>query len=333
MQGGNLNYLYEIDAEKRNNKYFMEPLLYAVKHNSGLSSYEVYKYYGEELQKSDLEIATEIVINEPDVFKDTAIADDPQLVLYLAQINPKVVLYMSEDLKKNGHFIAELCETGNREAIAYAAKECDISAVLKDNPELANNPEFIKEACKADDKVIDYVAKHTYEFGTEALAATQEVLRENFNIKVTEECREESIRLHEQIEQQKEEGKEPDYKLIAKATRIEGRPEMLDTRLEGLRRGDPKAIRYAERMLKYCKGMNEKDRQMLEQSLEIGIAIAGRQKEETKEEQDKKISPQEIERLAENSKLSEIQAEPAAIREQITLEREQTKENQEIGEM
>ena len=68
----------------------MEPLLFAVK-NSEFSTYEVYKYYGEELQKRDLTIATEIVTSEPDVLENTVITDNSALVLYFAKINPEII--------------------------------------------------------------------------------------------------------------------------------------------------------------------------------------------------------------------------------------------------
>ena len=321
IQSGNFNCLNEINLVDRNNRYFMEPILFAVK-NSEFSTYEVFKYYGEELQKQDLTIATEIVVNEPEVLEDTAITDNSKLVLYFAKINPSIILYISEDLKSNGEFIEELCKTGNKEAIAYAISECNILEVLQDNPNLASNPEFIKEACKSNNNVINYVAEHANEISVEALVAAQEVLRENFNIKVIEECREESIRLHELIEQQKEQGKEPDYRLVAKASRIEGRPEMLDARLEGLEKGDPKSIRYAERMLKICKNMNKDDREMLEQGLKIGRAIAEKQREETKEnkENDINIKPQDIEKVTKGIRTSDINRVTTEIREEYTLE-------------
>lgn len=202
IQGGNFNVLYEIDIADRNNRYFMEPLLFAVK-NSEFSTYEVFKYYGEELQKNDMTIATEIVLNEPDVIEDTAISDNETAILYLAKINPEVILYMSDDLKNDGEFIEELCKTGDREIINYAVNECNISEVIADNPSLATNALFMSEAIKEDanalqyadeslrndykfirkvskdnKEVIDYVAEHTESFGKEALNGAKDSLEE-----------------------------------------------------------------------------------------------------------------------------------------------------------
>ena len=141
--------------------------------------YGMNKYYGEELQKSDLTIAGEIVINEPEVLEDTVITDNAALVIHFARINPEIVLYISEDLKNDGEFIEELLETGNKEAISYAIKECDISAVLQDNPELASNPEFMKEAIKEDANALKYVDenfKNDYKFMKEVSKENKEVI-------------------------------------------------------------------------------------------------------------------------------------------------------------
>ena len=202
LEGGNLNALHTINVSDRNNRYFMEPLLFAVK-NSEFSTYEVYKYYGEELQKSDLTIATEIVMNEPEVLEDTSITDNSNLVLHFAKINPEIILYISEDLKNDGEFIEELCEIGNKEAIMYAVRECNVSTVLQDNPELASNSVFMKEAIKEDAtliakvpdelknnsdfiretskenyKVVGYIINNKDEFGLEAIKGAKDTTRE-----------------------------------------------------------------------------------------------------------------------------------------------------------
>ena len=215
IQSGDFNCLNEIDFEDRNNRYFMEPLLFAVK-NSEFGTYEVFKYYGEELQQQDLTIPTEIVINEPDVLEDTAITDNPTLVLYFAKINPEIILYISEDLINDGEFIEELCKVGDREAIMYAIKACDIQEVLQDNPDLASNPAFMKEAVREDASllkyadeslknsyefiketsmenrdVIDYVVKHTEEFGKDALKGARDSLEEHFIADATKDVEEE----------------------------------------------------------------------------------------------------------------------------------------------
>lgn len=316
IEYGDLNALNEISISDRNNRYFMEPLLYAVK-NSQLSTYEVFKYYGESLQKSDLTIATEIVINEPDVFEYTAIADDPTSVLRLAQINSKIILYMSEDLKSNGNFIEELCETGNKEAIMYAARECNISDVLQDNPDLANNPEFIKEACKANTELIEYITEHTEDFSSESLKAAKGVLVENTRNSAISGFEKELEELQEK-------------KLTGNTEEVQRREEQVKRHIKSFEKEEDISPRKARFMLKLCKDLDEEHRKKLEQIVKLDEAVIAKQKEE----KDKKVSPQDIEKLSENSKLSEIQAEPTAIREQITSEREQTtKENQEIGEM
>lgn len=356
LQSGDLNALNEVDLSNRNNKYFMEPLLYAVK-NSELSTYEVFKYYGEELQKSDLTIATEIVINEPDVMEDTAITDNPTLVLHFAKINPEIILYISEDLKNDGEFIEELCETGNKEAIIYAVRECNVSTVIQDNPDLASNPvfmkeaikedanalehadvslknnyEFIKSAAKENEEVIDYVAEHTNEFGTEGLGAAKEVLVENTACRAIEEMKTEL----ESVEAKKSEMETAeDFNKDSeeyKAIKIRARQLNNSIRfIEKIRSGEIEQEKAVRRLNSICENMSEDYRAELLKYIKMDDAVIEKQKAE---KDNLIVTPKEIEEKTANARISEINEATQGIREEYikeTKEKEVEVENVDRG--
>lgn len=329
LRNGNYNYITQnVDLHLRENKKFMEPLLYAVKNDRG--SYVLFKQYGDNLQQGDLDLAIEVTRYEPEIIEDTAISSNKYFMLELVEANPEVIEYMSPELKNDAQFIEQLCELNNSEIITYVAKECNISNVIEKNPELAQNPDFIREVCKADSNAIDYIASNTEKFSAEALIATQEVLRDNFNKKVTHECHEECEKLKQEIKYKKEQGMPVDETVIAKASRMEKRPTVLDERLKGLENGDPKAIRYAHNILRFCKNISEEDKQMLEQSLKIGEAIAVKQKEEQEksENSSKNIKPEDIEKITNEVRTSKINEATTEIREEYVS---QTKEKREVG--
>jgi len=375
VKGGDLNYLNEIDLSDRNNKFFMEPLLYAVK-NSEYSTYEVYKYYGEELQMQDLTIAAEIARIEPDVIEDTAISDNATIILYLAKINPEVILYISEDLKNDGEFIEELFETGNKEAITYAVRECDISTVIQDNPELASNPvfmkeaikedanalkyadenlrndyKFIKEASKENKEVINYVSEHTEVFGQEALEGAKDSLEEHFTIEATTKVQEERRKLQEEkLSLQGKENNESDLKEITKKERdltsIERAMEKFKT-LSPEKKGRYAHLILQTTSMEQYQNMDENFREELEKYEKLYIAAKEKEKSKSevaqeqpeKKSDDKvedtiKITPNQIEEKTADAKVSEINGETQAIREEYireTNEKEVEKEDGSVG--
>lgn len=327
LENGNFNCLNEIDLEYRNNKAYMEPLLYAVK-NSPFGTYEVFKYYGENLQTQDLTMATEIVVNEPDVMEGTAITDNPTLVLYFVNVNPEIVLYISEDLKNDGEFIEELCEKGNKEAIAYAISECNISAVIQDNPKLAQNPEFMKEAVKEDVTIlekapeelrnnyefmrdvtknsreaIDYVVANTDKFGKEAIKATKETVTENVVTDIEQEVEKENKRI--QTISDLGEKSEAERKLGNTYERIENAKTQIkeweaiandDKQEVGIRKEAlEKIIRRADRYLKIVKAMPEDIRKELEQYKTLSeYQLKELEKDEKTEDKEGKKEPKTL---------------------------------------
>lgn len=198
---GNYKVLKEtLNGIERNNKDFMEPLLYAVRNER--NTYKIYKYYGKDLQEN-IELARDIVKEEPELIEDTTLSNNKQVVLELAEINPKVVKHMSQALKEDSVFIEDLCKTKNKEVIINVTKECDISQVISNNPDLLsnkefmvgvviadvnyiekvdkslkNNYEFIRETTKENYEIVEYVVKNNVDFGLEAITAAKDTTKE-----------------------------------------------------------------------------------------------------------------------------------------------------------
>lgn len=342
IESGKLISLNNIDLSLRNNKFFMEPLLYAFK-NSKYATYEVYTYYGDGLKLQDLTIATEIVVNEPEVLKKTVITDTDTIVLYLVPYNPEIIMYISDDLKKDGEFIEELCETGNKEAIMYAVRECNISEVLADNPELANNPEFmrsaikedvnmlsnaneelknspefIKEVSKENKEVINYVVEHTEEFGKEGLGAAKEVLAVNTTSKAIEEFKEELAELQKRKEEPQEENNGLDAEKARKEAAIKERQIRNSIKfLDKIKNGEVNQERAIRLIDSLCDNLGEEYREEIMKYIKLDDAVIERQKEENDKTEEKNsigIEPKNIESKVEDmARLPEVQKEKRLI--------------------
>lgn len=345
MQNKNFNYLYNIDITLRSDMYFMNQLLFAVRNSKG--TYEVYKYYGEELQK-DITIVSEIVSKQPEVIENTAVSYNETIMMQLAQINPRTILYMSETLKDNENFIQSLCETGNNEVIKYAAIKCNISDAIANNPNLSNNSEFmkvvmardaiikdvnalknidenlrnnyefIKVAAKENEEVIDYVAEHTEEFGIEAINGIKEVLIDNTTCRAIDEMQIELEKVQEekvQIESQEGFNKESEeYKKI----RIRERQLNNNIRfINQIKNGEVKQERAIRIINAVCKDKDEQYKQELLKYIKMDDAVIAKEKAEKSEV---KVVPEDIERVTgEEVKVSDLQKERKAI--EVTLEK------------
>lgn len=170
IRHGDYNLLNEISPADRSDRKFMEPLLYAVKNEK--NTYMVYKYYGEDLQE-DLGLLIEVVIDEPEIIQNTPISYNKEYILDVAEINPRVILYMSDTLKNDPEFIEELRELQDT--------NIDVHVALVENPKLASNPEFMKEAIKQDAnllKNVDPSLKNDYKFMKEVTEAKYEAVEQ-----------------------------------------------------------------------------------------------------------------------------------------------------------
>ena len=201
LEQGNYKFLKELLSETdRGNRNIMEPILYAVRNEH--NTYQIYTYYAKVLQENK-DLAKEIVRYEPELIYNTSVSNNRQFILEMVNINPEVVKYMSKTLKEDTEFIEDLCEINNKEVMLNVAKECDISELVKNNPELLSNKEFmigavisdsnyiehideslkndygfIRATSKENYEVVEHIVQNTEKFGLEAIKGAKDTTRE-----------------------------------------------------------------------------------------------------------------------------------------------------------
>ena len=189
-----------ISDEDRANIDIMEPLLYAIRNELG--TYEVFKYYKSNLQ-NDIELASDIIIKEPELIKDTPISQNRQFIIDNIEKNPKIIEYMNIDLKTDKDFIHQISNIKNQEVMQEVVMNCvvidvlinnpalgndlafmslaidqDVNALKYASPEIRNNREFLQMKSSQNEKVIDYVVDNIVDFGLEGIKGVRESSKE-----------------------------------------------------------------------------------------------------------------------------------------------------------
>ena len=340
-----------LNEKQRKNRDFMEPILYAIKNEYG--TYKVYQYYGRNLQ-DNTELARDIVIKEPELIQDTPVSSYKQFILEVAETNPRVVQYMSPNLKSDSAFTEELCELNDKEVTQYVAKECKLPDVIKENVELAGNKtfmmeairenasmlehasdtlkndyNFMKEACNNNKEIIDYVTNHTEEFGKEGLSATKDALVEVSSDEAMDGFKVELKNINEKTKSPKEpnKGEEKDNS----AVELERRQKQLERHIkffERIKNGEVDPVRAAKLIDKLCKNLDEKYQGQLHQLLKLDEAIIEKQTEEKGkiiEQVDSGITPKDIERVTDEAvKIGDVQQETKIVN--LATREEKTRE-------
>jgi len=328
-----------LDTETRKDKDFMEPLLYAVKKEKG--TYAIFECYDAVLQ-DDIELAREIVRKEPELLEDTPLSKKKDVVLELAEINPKVVRHMDQELKLDTAFTGELCKLQNAEITQYAALECKMPDAMLQNTELSGNKifmmqaisqdvnslkyldenlkndyEFMKEASK-NKEVVSYVVKHIEEFDENGLTATKNALFEVSTDEAISGFQVESKKIKEEIIDLENEGNSE------KLNDLLSRDKQLQRHIkffERIQRGEVDPVRAAKMIDQVCKNIDSGSRTQLKQFLKLDEAILQKQQEK------KEIKPKDIETVVEGIATMEgIKTETGAIRETIEETKEKTGE-------
>lgn len=359
---GNYEYITEtVDLNLRENENFMEPLLYAVKNERG--TYALFKQFGDNLQQSDLTLAIELVVYEPEIIEDTAVSSNKQFMLELAEVNPEVIEYMAPELKRDGKFIKQLCELNDKEVTAYVLKECDVSKVIEQNPELASNREFMKEAikenaaviglvseelrddydfikdaCKENKEVINYMAENAENFGKQGLTAAKESLAEDTSCRAIDEMKAELEKARAEREaMESQEGFSPDDEKYIEITNRERKWEHHLGLIEDIKNGKVNQERAVRLLNVLGKRLPEGYKEDLAKYLKLDDAIIAKEKQEKEEKKvgaenvektsdDIKVEPQDIERASDSVRTSEINRATTQIREEYTLETKEEKE-------
>lgn len=328
-----------LDLETRKNKDFMEPLLYAVKKEKG--TYAIYECYDESLQ-DDINLAREIVREEPELLEETPLSRKRDVVMELAEINPKVVKHMYQELKLDTTFTGELCKLQNPEITQYAASECKMPDTVLQNPELScnkifmmqaifqdtnsleylnenlkNDYEFMKEASK-NKEVVAYVVEHIEQFEEEGLTATKDALLEVSTNEAISGFEKESIETKEQISKLENEGQSEQLKdLLSRDKQLQRHIKFF----ERIQKGEVDPARAAKLIDQMCKNIDAQFKTELKQFLKLDEAIL--QKQQEKEE----IKPEDIEKRVEvEATMKGIKTETTTIRGTIEGTKEITGE-------
>ena len=153
LMNNKIKVLNELPRALKGDADFMEPILYAVKNE--LKTYKVYKYMGENLQ-NNFAIASQIIVDEPELIKDTPISHNKQFFVTNANINPKIIEYMHPIIKSDSEFIGELVRNGDIELKKTILLACDVSVLLANNKELCSDKEFMSLAINQDVSFFKY---------------------------------------------------------------------------------------------------------------------------------------------------------------------------------
>lgn len=345
---------YILDETVNEKPDIMEPILYSVKKEYG--TYQVYKYYGESLQQ-DTYLAAEIIREEPEIFENTLASENPNFVLEMAEIEPKVVTVMSEYLKSNIEFSEELCELNNKEVTKYVVKECEMPEILINNPSLAENRMFMIEAVKQDPTTLEYasdelkndykfikevsknketiayIVENTYNFGEKGLLGAKESLVEISSDEAISGFEEEKKKISKQIDEKIENNENNNEleELLKRNKQLERHAKFF----ERIKNGEIDPVRAAKMIDRVCVNLDESYREEIKQILKLDEAIIEKQKEnKDKEDSNKKegieIKLENIENITETASLEGVKKETQSIREEVKNNRK-TRENQ-IGE-
>lgn len=279
--------------EELNDWDIMEPILYAIRNE--YNTYIIYKYCGKNIQ-SDPELSHEIIIKEVNLLEGTPLSRDKEFIKRSIDINPDVVSYMANDLKNDIEFLKE-CISNENIGIEQ------LKSIIEDNPKLTKDNNFMVEAikkdasmvllcnkelkadyksmekiCRENDKVINYIASNTNEFGKEGLQASKDVLIDKSSESAINGFKEELSSVDKQIEQAKEEGKNEDElkKLFQRSKQLQRHAKLF----ERIQSGEIDAVRAAKLIDKLCQNIEPEYRKKIEQLITLDKAIIEKDKED-----------------------------------------------------
>ena len=348
IQNREYNILLEVLSDvERNDINFMEPILYAVKRDHG--TYQVYKYYGENVQ-NDIKLAKDIIKEEPELIDDMPVSFNREFILEAAEINPRVIQYMSEDLKADSNFTKDLCNLENLEITKYVAKECKMPDTVIENPNLKGNKVFMIEAVKEDAKIleyasdelknnyefikevsnnteaIDYIVDNTDQFGKEGLSGAKDALIEISSDEAISGFEQEKEEIKNKILEVQEEKNDELEELLKRDKQLERHIKFF----ERIKNGDVDPVRAAKLIDKICVNMDERYKNEIKKVLKLDEVIQKKDKDKLKDdekieknEEDKfEIIPENIENITNGASLEGIREETVVIRENIKQEKE-----------
>ena len=359
-----------LDSEQRNKKEVMLPVLYTIKNE--FNTYIVYEYFNDELQKDMVDLAKEIAKEEPEVLKGSAICNSKQFVEVIKE-NPNVTKYMSEQLKQDTEVVVELANSEDRDVLNNLAQNVNFENLLQANPEVINNPdimmayiredasvigyvseelkdnyEFIENACIGNLETITYVSEHTDDFGIKGLEATKNVLVSTATqtaldeIEVAQKALEQASEEQDILEEKVEESElvsdeKPEKKIMPKMPskkKTAQRSMRNNARfLKKIQNGEIDPARAARLIKTFCKDIDPKYMEKIEQFIKINDATEKRKEQEQVIEEEAKIGLEDIEGATAGVGLEGVNITTSKIKSELGRETEEIeKQGEEYGE-
>lgn len=197
-------FLY-IDESSRKDRAYMEPLLYAVKHDLG--TYAIFKYCPESIQKDET-IAKSVIQREPQLLVDTPLSRDIEFIFKNAKYSPQIINYIDKSILEDDYIVCSLCYISNgvakevlrntridiakameteyrnannvgdteqttlandRDFIKTAIQEKGANILKYASEEVKNDYEFLKEQTFKDRKIIDFAIENASELGNDGI--------------------------------------------------------------------------------------------------------------------------------------------------------------------
>lgn len=99
------------------------------------------------------------MISEPNLIENTAISRNKQFILNNVGVSPRIIWYMSPNLKEDSAFIKELLKIDSPQIKEEILKISDVKTLIQINPQLCNNKDFMSNAIDKDMTFIEFVSK------------------------------------------------------------------------------------------------------------------------------------------------------------------------------
>ena len=180
LEKGHFNKLAELEEKYREDREFMEPILYAVLDK--FRSYEVYRYYGDKLKdflKTETYFSREIINNDPQLIVNSPISEDKELILDCLYSKPDIIKYISPKLDEDKEFLTDLSKRASGESLEEVIEKYSVEKIVAVNPELKSDERFMVRAISLDISAIKYADKNilnSYDVFREASVNNTEVI-------------------------------------------------------------------------------------------------------------------------------------------------------------
>lgn len=299
LMNNKIKVLNDLPRALKGDADFMEPILYAVKNE--LKTYKVYKYMGENLQ-NNFAIASQIIVDEPELIKDTPISHNKQFFVTNANINPKIIEYMHPIIKSDSEFIGELVRNGDIELKKTILLACDVSVLLANNKELCSDKEFMSLAINQDVSFFKYASlelKDDMDFVRAAIGKEPDLL----------------IEASERIRNSKKCIQELTYNNVDAMVTITRESDYFgDEALDGVISNTTMMLRELIRESEKESGRSSKEEIEKEQTLsEVGETPESVMSEVIEEDKERPLTVQEIEKIEEMGKNGRITEDVATL--------------------